>query len=88
MVQLNQSSMATIAWSPPGGQTSLALLTIPLNGSAQSVVPLPAIASRTMHETGGVPTCYAVLAMTGDTVSGNSDIVCAIPGRSNLDAGS
>jgi hypothetical protein len=87
MVQLNQSSMATIAWSPPGGQTSFSLLTIPLNGSAQSVVPLPAIASRTMHETGGVPTCYAVLAMTGATVSGNSDIVCAIPGRSNLGSG-
>ena len=84
MVQLNQSSMATIAWSPPGGQTSFTLLTIPLNGSPQGAVPLPAVATRTMHETGGVPTCYAVLAMTGATVTGNSDILCAIPGHSDL----
>ena len=86
MVQLNQSSMATIAWSPPGGQTGFTLLTIPLNGSPQGAVPLPAVATRAMHETGGVPTCYAVLALTGAAVTGNSDILCAIPGHSDLTA--
>jgi hypothetical protein len=79
MVQLNQSSMATIAWSPPGGQTGFALLTIPLNGSPQAVVSLPAVTTRAMHETGGVPTCYVVLSMTGASVTGNSDVLCAIP---------
>jgi hypothetical protein len=87
MVQLNQSSMATIAWSPPGGQTGFSLLTIPLNGSPQGAVPLPAVATRTMHETSGIPTCYVVLAMTGAAVTGNSDVVCAIPGQSSLAAG-
>jgi hypothetical protein len=86
MVQLNQSTMATIVWSPPGGQDGYALLTIPLDGSPQGMVPLPAVATRAMHETGGIPTCYAVLAMTGAAVTGNSDVLCAIPGHSNLAA--
>jgi hypothetical protein len=40
-----------------------------------------------MHETRGVPTCYVVLALTGAVVTGNSDVICAIPGRSTLRAG-
>jgi hypothetical protein len=87
MVQLNQSTMATVAWSPPGSQTGYWLWTIPLDGSPQGVVQLPAVARRAMHETRGVPTCYVVLALTGAVVTGNSDVICAIPGRSTLRAG-
>jgi hypothetical protein len=62
------------------------LWTIPLDGSPQGLVQLPAVARRAMHGTGGVPTCYVVLALTGAAVTGNSDVVCAIPGRSTLRA--
>jgi hypothetical protein len=84
MVQLNQGTMATVTWSAPGGQTGYLLWRIPLNGTPQSGTWLPAVATRAMDETGGNPTCYAVLAMAGSTAIGNSDIVCAIPGQSAL----
>jgi hypothetical protein len=83
-VQLNQSSMAALTWSPPGGQTAYVLWIIPLNGTPQASVSLPAVATRVMHETAGTPTCYVLLVMTGASVTGNSDALCAIPGQSAL----
>ena len=86
-VQLDQSSMATLTWSPPGGQTGFVLWTIPLDGTPQGTVPLPAGANRAMHETAGRPTCYVVLVITGASVTGYSDALCVIPGQSNLATG-
>jgi len=84
MVQLNQGTMATVGWSAPAGATSYALYVIPLNGTPSSIVPLSGVLRRTMHETGGAPTCYVVFALTGGSVSGNSDVLCAVPGSSTL----
>jgi hypothetical protein len=84
-IQLDQRSMATVTWSPPsGGHTDYLLWTIPLNGSPQGIVSLPAAATRAMHETAGVPTCYVLLVRSGASVTGNSDAVCAVPGQSDL----
>jgi hypothetical protein len=83
-VRLEQGTMATITWSPPGGQTAYALVTIPLNGGAQGVIAMPAGATRAMHETLGVPTCYLVVALNGSSVTGYSDVVCAVPGVASL----
>jgi hypothetical protein len=83
-VQLEQSSMATVTWSPPGGQTAYVLRRIPLDGTDPVNVSLPAVATRAMDETAGVPTCYVLLAITGGSVTGNSDVLCAIPGQSDL----
>ena len=62
------------------------LWAIPLDGSPQKFLPLPAGAVRVMHETDGIPTCYLVLARTAGSVVGNSDTLCAIPGLSALSA--
>jgi hypothetical protein len=37
-----------------------------------------------MHETAGRPTCYVLVVMNGESVAGNSDVLCAIPGQSAL----
>ena len=83
-VQLNQSTMATLTWSPPGGQTGYLVLTVPLNGGPQRSFPLPATATRAMHETNGTPTCYVVIATAGGTSTGNSDALCVLPGYGSL----
>ena len=83
-IQLEQSNMATLTWSSPGGQTGYILHAIPLNGTPPTDVSLPALATRAMHDTGGVPTCYVVLPLSGAGVTGNSDALCAVPGVSTL----
>ena len=88
-VQLDQTTMATLTWSPPGGQTGYALWTIPLDGTPQGVVTLPANATRAMHETSGRPTCYVLFGTNGPAITGNTDVLCAIPGQAALaDSGS
>jgi len=83
-IQLNQSTMATLAWTPPGGQTGYTVYTIPMNGAAVGSFTLAAPLRRTMHDTGGVPTCYVVAAMAGAGVAGTSDVLCALPGYAAL----
>ena len=83
-VQLDQSSMATLTWSPPGGQTAYVLWSIPLDGTPPGAVSLPAVATRAMHDTAAKPTCYVLLVMTGGSVTGNSEVLCALPGQSAL----
>ena len=83
-IQLNQSGMATVAWTPPGGQTGYTVYTIPMNGAPVGSFTLAAPLRRTMHDTGGVPTCYVVAAMSGATIAGTSDVLCALPGYAAL----
>ena len=83
-VQLDQSSMATLTWSPPGGQTAYVLWSIPLDGTPPATLSLPAVATRAMHDTAGKSTCYVLLVMTGGSVTGSSEVLCALPGQSAL----
>jgi hypothetical protein len=83
-IQLNQSNMATLAWTPPGGQTGYTVFTIPLNGAPAGSFTLAAPLRRTMHDTGGVPTCYVVAALSGAAIAGTSDVLCALPGSAAL----
>jgi hypothetical protein len=76
--------MATLTWSPPGGQTGYLLQAIPLDGSAPATVPLPAGATRALHETGGKPTCYVLQAQSGASMTGFGETLCAVPGQSAL----
>jgi 3',5'-cyclic AMP phosphodiesterase CpdA len=86
-LQLDQGSVAMLTWSPAGGASSgYSLLTIPLNGGPPEVVSLPTVATRAMHETSGVPTCYVLFVRSGASVTGNSDVLCAVPGQSALSA--
>jgi hypothetical protein len=83
-VQLNQGTMATLTWSPPGGQTGYVLRALPLDGSTPATVPLPAGATRVLHETGGKPTCFVLQVQSGASVSGFGETLCAVPGHSAL----
>ena len=83
-VQLNQSNMTTLSWTPPGGQTGYTVFTLPLNGAPSGSFTLAAPLRRTMHDTGGVPTCYVVAAMSGAAIAGTSDVLCALPGSAAL----
>lgn len=85
-VQLNQSGMATVTWSAPGGQSSYVLRSIPLDGTPPANMALPAVATRAQHDTAGRPTCYVLQVITGGSVTGTSDLLCAIPGQSSLRA--
>jgi hypothetical protein len=83
-VQLDQANMATLTWSPPGGQTDYVLWSIPLDGTPPAGVVLPAVATRALHDTAGHPTCYVLQVITGGSVTGSSDVLCALPGYSGL----
>jgi hypothetical protein len=83
-IQLDQSNMATLTWSPPMGQTGYQVVVIPLDGTPRSSFSLTASAMRTMHDTGGRPTCYVIVAMSGAAATGYSDALCAVPGISTL----
>jgi hypothetical protein len=47
-------------------------------------VPLPAGATRALHETGGSPTCYVLQVQTGAAVTGHGETLCALPGHAAL----
>jgi hypothetical protein len=83
-IQLNQSNMATLSWTPPAGQTGYTVYTIPLNGAPSGSFTLAAPLMRTIHDTGGVPTCYIVAARSGASIIGTTDVLCALPGYSAL----
>lgn len=75
-VLLARSNLATLGWAPPGGHTDHLL--VPLGTSRMQVLPPTAIS--TTDDTGGVPTCYALFARSGESVIGNADVLCAVPG--------
>jgi hypothetical protein len=69
-----------MSWSPPAGGGHDDYLVVRLGGGSQ-----PAGASQTtatMLLSG--PTCFVVVAMRSGAPMGNSDILCGIPGVSNL----
>lgn len=84
----SETSIAALEWTAPSGSVNgYALITIPLDGSTVGVLPIQAVASRTIHNTGGIPTCYLLVAVS-DTETGNSDILCSIPGVARFEMGS
>ncbi len=74
---LRGETQVTLRWYPVAGAAGY--LVVPLGTSrVQSTV-----AAHAVDETGGVPTCYVVLAVSAPggtpTVSGVSEVVCALP---------
>lgn len=86
-VRLEQGTLATLTWSAPAAQLGIVLWILRLDGSPPELLPVSAGAVRVMHETSGIPTCYLVLTTASGPVAGNSDVLCAIPGLSDLSAG-
>jgi hypothetical protein len=81
---LNQSSSASLSWSPPatGGQDGYVL--VQLGGSGQTLTGDTTRASAAMS---GL-TCYVLGATSGGTLLGYTDILCGLPGFTNLGASS
>jgi hypothetical protein len=85
-LQLNQSSTATLNWSAPVGGVydGYQLRVIPLGGGPSQTSNLAAVATTTTHNTGGQPTCYELLTMSGGVPVGRADLLCGIPGVGTL----
>jgi hypothetical protein len=83
-LQLNQSSAATLTWAPPttGGQDGYLL--VPLGGSGQTFTGDATYASAAAS---GL-TCYLLGATGGGALLGYTDILCGLPGFTNLSAAS
>jgi hypothetical protein len=85
-IELRQSPIARLSWTPPGGQDAYVLVVVPLAGGAPSTQVLPGTAVETSHDTGVSPTCYLLVAIGGGQPFGNTDFLCALPGLSALAA--
>jgi hypothetical protein len=81
-LRLNQSATASLSWGSPGGQSAYILAAVPMNGTGPRFVPLEGSVTSITDATGGVPTCYVLVAASESTVVGSTDVLCAVPGAS------
>lgn len=92
-IRLNESSRASLTWAPPECPAVCAALAVDgyvlvvLGGRGVAIGPLPGSATAATHDTGGLPTCYVVVALSGSTPIGNTDALCGLPGLSRLGTG-
>jgi lysophospholipase L1-like esterase len=85
-LQLDQSNVASLSWASATGQDGYVLVRVALQDSPPvvSAVSLPAAATSASDNTGGAPTCYVLVATRGGQQTGNSDILCGLPGLAQL----
>jgi uncharacterized repeat protein (TIGR01451 family) len=83
-LQLRESPTAHFTWDPPGGQTVYALYVYPLDGTPSRRRIINGASTSVAVSTGGIPTCFVLLAANGATALGNTDALCAVPGFSTL----
>ena len=82
-LRLNQSNNAALTWgAPTGSYDGYMFLTV--GGSSQPVPPTATSGSAVMNGF----SCYLVAATQGGAISGYTDVVCGLPGFSNLGASS
>ncbi|HZT06473.1 MAG TPA: hypothetical protein VFC51_05545 [Chloroflexota bacterium] len=77
---LNQSTTASLTWNGPFGGGQDSFLVQPIGGAGQVVAG--SINSAQLPTNG--MSCYAVGALSGPTLLGYTDILCGLPGVSNL----
>jgi hypothetical protein len=83
-LRLNQGNNATLSWAPTPGAEAYILLAVPLNGTPPRFIPVPGFASAAIDATMGVPTCYAAIPVVNGQATGNSELLCGVPGFSTL----
>ncbi len=79
-IQLSQSSLASLFWTIGPAPNSYVLA--PLGTSR--VQPLRNGTVAVVDDTAGSVTCYTVISITGNQPTGLTDILCGVPGQSNL----
>jgi hypothetical protein len=57
---------------------------LPIDGGSPRVTALPATATGASDATGGIFTCYVLVATAGGAALGNTDVLCAIPGAGSF----
>jgi hypothetical protein len=84
-LRLNQSSQANLSWQVPLAFLAAApdYLVVVL-GADPTVIPVPAGTLQATHDTGGAPTCYAVVAVVAGEPVGTSEVLCGVPGLARL----
>ena len=82
-IGLHGTSVAFLAWSPPGGQTGY-LLRARFVGGGGADGELPAGATSYPALTLGSPICFSLSALIGSTTIGTAPTLCAIPGVNTL----
>ena len=80
-ISLNQSNIATLQWSAPseGGQDGYLILPI-----GKDLIVLPGNATAVTFDTRGQLTCSIAGSFRNQELIGNTDILCALPGYSNI----
>lgn len=81
-IRLDGSNTATLTWTPVDDSTSYQLLAV--SATTERAITLTPGAITVSDDTGGQPTCYALVATGNSPAPGNSDILCAVPGVSTL----
>lgn len=79
-IRLNQSFVASFTWTAPSGQDGYLLA--PLGGAPVAVA---GTATSTTYTLSG-PTCFALIATSGGTAIGITDVLCGIPGVATVGA--
>ncbi len=80
--RLNQSTIASLNWSPVAGADNYTLWAVPLDSSAPRERLIRGVTAT--DDTGGVNTCYYVVPVQGGSPLGQSTVECAFPGISTL----
>lgn len=79
-LRLNQSSVAELTWSPPLEGPPDSYLVLDLSGASTTVA---SGAASTTAELSG-PMCFAVLSIRSGSPTGNTPILCGVPGAARL----
>jgi hypothetical protein len=79
-LRLDQSNTATLTWVPPATGSPGGYMLFTLGGGTQTLGS--GVTSMTTSANG--PTCYLLGATSGGVLIGYTDILCGLPGFSNL----
>ena len=79
-IQLDQSNLATLTWSPVAGATGYDVITTAFDGRSQQIFSPVFGQAFATDNTNGAATCYTPRGLAGTGVSGMANTLCGVPG--------
>ena len=79
-LSLNQSTTGTFRWAPPSGGGQGGYLLAGLDGTVTTLPPSNTGASAPVTS----PACFVLVVTGGGRATGNSDVICGVPGFARL----